>query len=125
MPSTTHAWLVPMVLGQRGTSPTHRPGEQERTWIAELAEQVTAPLSVTETAVEELPGSLLFTPSEARDDLVLLHIHDGGFRTRRPGDDRIVAGGPCFGDRRPRSVASVSTRTRAPHPPASTTGARL
>ncbi|WP_187366170.1 alpha/beta hydrolase [Trebonia kvetii] len=47
---------------------------------------------MTEEPASGLPGSLLFAPAEARQDLVILLIHGGGFRTGDPGQLRTLAG---------------------------------
>ncbi|WP_460305822.1 alpha/beta hydrolase [Actinocorallia aurea] len=92
VPSRAHDWLTRMFLKEREEASAPTPLEVERTRMEHLATLVAVPPGVREEAVVELPGSLLLTPPDPRDDLLILFIHGGGFRVGTPGNDRAAAG---------------------------------
>lgn len=112
MPSPMHDRVVEM-MSERRRSPLP-PLAEERAFAAASGTALRAPAGVTETAVEELPGSLLFTPPDPRDDLVLVQIHGGGFRAGEPAGDRLIAGALALATR--ARVLSPAYRLAPEHP---------
>ncbi|MEH0417944.1 alpha/beta hydrolase [Streptomyces sp. B21-083] len=90
MPSKTHEWLSGLVTAGRAAS---RPTlAQQRENAVRFAAMTPVPDGVVEDAFPGLTGALLFSPPEPRDDLVILHIHGGGFRTGTAAQARAAAG---------------------------------
>ena len=92
MPSKAHDWLTNLFQTGRANNPGPTSLEEERAAMDFNATLVSAPPGVTEEEVAELPGSLLFTPPDAGEDLFIILIHGGGFRVGSPANESAVAG---------------------------------
>lgn len=112
MPSPMHDRVVQMMSDRRRSALPSL--AEERAFAAASWQALRAPAGVVETAVEELPGSLLFTPPEPREDLILVQIHGGGFRIGEPAGDRLIAGALALATR--ARVLSPAYRLAPEHP---------
>ncbi|MGW3566107.1 alpha/beta hydrolase [Streptomyces sp. NPDC000941] len=91
MPSKTHQWIYELLENRRAGGPVSL--EAERAQAEQYATQIPLPADVTETELPgALPGSLQWTPASPRKDLIVIHIHGGGFRVGVPGGDRRYGG---------------------------------
>ncbi|MET7738080.1 alpha/beta hydrolase fold domain-containing protein [Streptomyces sp. NPDC005402] len=90
MPSKTHEWLSELVTaGRAAAQPTLA---QERENAVRFAAMTPVPDGVVEETFPGLAGALLFSPPQPRDDLVILYVHGGGFRTGTATQARAAAG---------------------------------
>lgn len=83
MPSKTHALLTEMFRQARDSQPDGLPDlAEERRHQARYDSAYQPVPGVTDEPADELvPGSRLLTPQRPRDDLVVVFVHGGGFRT--------------------------------------------
>ncbi|MFJ3774594.1 alpha/beta hydrolase fold domain-containing protein [Streptomyces sp. NPDC090075] len=90
MPSKAHQWLTDrMQTGRGGTPPTLA---EERAAAVANAALTPTPAGITESAFPGHEGALLFEPADPREDVVLFHIHGGGFRSGSAAGTRSIAG---------------------------------
>lgn len=91
MPSQAFALLASIIEAGRDTPPpTDRAAERRQQ--AELAGMYRAVPGVHDAPAGALrPGSYLMTPDTPRDDVAILYIHGGGFRTGTAGIARAVS----------------------------------
>jgi monoterpene epsilon-lactone hydrolase len=92
MPSKAHDWLADYLAAARRDHPGAAGLEDERARAEQNAALIGAPPGVVEEPVAALPGSLLLTPPDPREDLMLVFVHGGGFRIGTPGSLRTAAG---------------------------------
>lgn len=92
MPSKAHEWLSNYLWSAREGDPETLPLGVERARAEQNAAMMPAPPGVTEELVDALPGALLFSPPRPRDDVFIVLIHGGGFRTGVPQSLRTFAG---------------------------------
>jgi acetyl esterase/lipase len=112
MPSKTHQWISELV-GRRSDGPVGL--DAERAQARHSAAQMLLPANVTEAElVGGRPGSLEWTPAAPREDLLVLHIHGGGFRSGVPGMDRRF--GATLGQRLGARVVGPAYRLAPENP---------
>ncbi|MFI6374369.1 alpha/beta hydrolase fold domain-containing protein [Streptomyces sp. NPDC050546] len=102
MPSKAHQWLTDRLLAGRGQPPLTL--AEERANAVANAAVTPVPAGITESAFPGHEGALLFEPAEPREDVVLFHIHGGGFRSGCAAGTRSIAG-PLALRTRARAVA--------------------
>lgn len=91
----------------------------ERAQAAELGQLYRAmPGVIDEPATALLPGSYLMTPDRPRDDLVILFIHGGGFRSGTAGMVRSLAAHLALGTRAPVLLPEYRLAPENPFPAA-------
>ncbi|MGW3567522.1 alpha/beta hydrolase [Streptomyces sp. NPDC000941] len=90
MPSETYALMEGWFKeAARNPGPADLAAEREAAaGFARMYQPV--PGVVAEQAAELRPGSWLMTPDGARDDVVILHVHGGGFRSGAASGARVI-----------------------------------
>ncbi|NUU21425.1 MAG: alpha/beta hydrolase [Streptomycetaceae bacterium] len=98
MPSRTHALMQSWFIAARERGPVDL--ATERAEAAAYTEAYRPILGVAdEPAPGLLPGSYVMTPEDVRDDVVILYIHGGGFRSGCAAMARPLAAHLSYGTR--------------------------
>ncbi|WP_030925126.1 alpha/beta hydrolase [Streptosporangium amethystogenes] len=120
MPSKTYDLLAAMfkqARDGRGSEPMNL--EEERRQSRAYDDAYRPIPGLTDETVEALfPGTRLMTPDGARDDLVIVYIHGGGFRTGSARAARPLAAHLALGTRARVLLAEYRLAPEHPYPAA-------